>query len=187
MLPVPPAAPSPPPSSDGSPTASFPSASSLTTARATGSYAVVGTVLALFGTSAVLLMPLRAALVDRHGPRHALPPVTAAYAVLPTALAAATWRTGARPVVPGALAALAGACAPPLGPVMRVARADHARDRRLVQRVYGLDGVAEELLYVCGPVPVGVLARCAPPAAGVLLSAALIAVCFTVAGGPQPR
>ncbi|MFH9860184.1 MFS transporter [Streptomyces sp. NPDC017202] len=147
----------------------------LATVRATGSYAVAGTVLALFGTSAVLLMPLRASLVDRHGPRRTLPPMTAAYAVLLTALSAATWRTGAQPMVLGALAALAGACAPPLGPVMRAVWADLARDRRLVQRAYSLDGVAEELLYVSGPVLVGVLVRFAPPAAGVLLGAVLIA------------
>ncbi|MFG3264044.1 MULTISPECIES: MFS transporter [Streptomyces] len=147
----------------------------LATVHATGSYGVAGTVLALFGSCAVLLMPLRASLVDRHGPRRALPPMTALHAVLLGALAAATWRPGAQPVVLGALAALAGACAPPLGPVMRAVWADLVEDRRLVQRAYSLDGVAEELLYVCGPVLVGVLVRFAPPATGVLLSAVLIA------------
>ncbi|WP_425246422.1 MFS transporter [Streptomyces sp. NEAU-NA10] len=147
----------------------------LASVRATGSYAVAGTVVALFGATAVLLMPLRASLVDRHGPRRALPPMAALYAGLLCALAAATWRPGAPPVALGVLAALAGACAPPLGPVMRAVWAELTADRRLVQRAYSLDGVAEELLYVSGPVLVGFLVRYASPAAGVVVSAGLIA------------
>ncbi|MFH8799843.1 MFS transporter [Streptomyces sp. NPDC017936] len=147
----------------------------LASVRATGSYAVAGTVMALFGATTVMLLPTRASLVDRHGPRRALPPMAALHAVLLCALAAVTWRPGASPVVLGALAALAGACAPPLGPVMRAVWAESMPDRGLVQRAYSLDGVAEELLYVSGPVLVGVLVRFAPPGAGVLVSAALIA------------
>ncbi|WP_037680623.1 MFS transporter [Streptomyces griseus] len=147
----------------------------LATVRATGSYAVAGTVMALFGTSAVLLMPLRASLVDRHGPRRALTPMALLHAGLLSLLAAVTWSPGTPAVVLGAVAALTGACAPPLGPTMRMVWGELVHDRRLLQRAYSLDGVAEELLYVSGPVLVGVLVRFAPPAAGLLLTAALIA------------
>ncbi|USQ83534.1 hypothetical protein NFX46_06855 [Streptomyces phaeoluteigriseus] len=97
--------------------------SCVATVGATGSYVVAGTVLALFGALAVVLMPLRVSLVDRHGPRRALPPMTAPHAVLLGAPADVTWRPGAQPVVLGALAALAGACAPPPGPVMALVTA----------------------------------------------------------------
>ncbi|MFF3333784.1 MFS transporter [Streptomyces sp. NPDC002888] len=147
----------------------------LATVRATGSYAVAGTVMALFGASTVLLLPLRASLVDRYGPRRALAPMAVLYAALLSVLAAVTWRPGTPAVVLGAVTALTGACAPPLGPTMRMVWGELVHDRRLLQRAYSLDGVAEELLYVSGPVFVGVLIRFASPSAGLLLSAALIA------------
>lgn len=40
----------------------------LAVTRATGSYAVAGVVMALFGAAVVFLSPYRAALVDRYGP-----------------------------------------------------------------------------------------------------------------------
>nr|WSY51717.1 MFS transporter [Streptomyces sp. NBC_00886] len=148
----------------------------LAVVRSTGSYAAAGTIMALFGATAVLLMPLRAALVDRHGPRRALLPMALLYGGLLCVLAAVTWRPGTPEVVLGTVAALTGMCAPPLGPTMRSVWAELVGDRGLLQRAYSLDGVAEELLYVVGPLAVGAVLGFAPPAAGVLLSAALIAV-----------
>lgn len=160
----------------------------LAVTRATGSYAVSGTVMAVFGAATVFLMPLRAALVDRYGARRALIPMASLYGALLCALAALTWRPGTPPALLGAVAALAGACAPPLGPTMRTVWAGLLDDPRLVQRAYSLDGVAEELLYVSGPVLVGVLVRFAPPAAGVALSALLIVAgtCAFVASPAMP-
>ncbi|AGS71875.1 MFS transporter [Streptomyces collinus] len=146
----------------------------LSVTRATGSYAVSGAVMSLFGAMTVFLMPLRASLVDRHGPRRALPVMATVYGVLLCALAALTWRPGAPAAAVAGAAALAGACAPPLGPTMRALWADLVPDRALLQRAYSLDGVAEELLYVSGPVLVGALVGFAPPACGILLSALLI-------------
>lgn len=146
----------------------------LAVVRSTGSYAAAGTIMAVFGAMAVLLMPLRAALVDRHGPRRALLPMALLYGGLLCVLAAVTWRPGMPVVVLGLVAALTGMCAPPLGPTMRCVWAELVGDRGLLQRAYSLDGVAEELLYVIGPLAVGAVLSCAPPAAGVLLSAALI-------------
>lgn len=146
----------------------------LAVVRATGSYAVAGTIMALFGATSVFLMPLRAALVDRHGPRRALLPMAMLYGGMLCVLAAVTWRPGAPVVVLGAVAALTGACAPPLGPTMRSVWAELVGELGLLQRAYSLDGVAEELLYVVGPLVVGAVLSFAPPAAGVLLSAMLI-------------
>lgn len=146
----------------------------LSVTRATGSYAVSGAVLSLFGAAGVFLMPFRAALIDRHGARRALLPMSVLYGALLCLLAALTWRPGAPPPAVAAAAALAGACAPPLGPTMRAVWARLACEPGMLARAYSLDGVAEELLYVSGPVLVGVLAGWAPPAAGILLSALLI-------------
>ncbi|MFJ5818277.1 MFS transporter [Streptomyces sp. NPDC093108] len=143
---------------------------------ATGSYSVAGAVMALYGATSVFLSPARAALIDRHGPRRVLPPLAGAYAVLLGALAYATWRPGAPAFLLGALAAAAGAGTPPLGPVMRTLWSDLVADRELLRRAYSLDGVAEELLFVSGPLLVGVVVKSAPPAAGIAVSAALILV-----------
>ncbi|MFI5983619.1 MFS transporter [Streptomyces sp. NPDC051555] len=140
---------------------------------ATGSYRTAGTVMAVFGLASVSLSPVRARLVDRFGPRRALVPMAGAYALLLTAL---TWRPGVSGSALVALAAVAGCCTPPLGPVMRALWSTLLPDRLMLQRAYSLDGVAEELLFVSGPLLVGLLVRGAVPAAGVAASAALVLV-----------
>ncbi|MFF4209629.1 MFS transporter [Streptomyces sp. NPDC001796] len=146
----------------------------LAVTRATGSYAVAGMVMALFGATTVLLSPLRAAFVDRYGPRRALVPMALLHAAFLCLLAATTWRPGVPALLPAALATAAGAFPPPLGPTVRAVWGGLFDDRRLVQRAYGLDSVVEELAFVSGPLLVGAVVRYAPPAAGVALSALLL-------------
>lgn len=146
----------------------------LTVVRSTGSYAGAGTVMALFGAGVVCALPFRAALVDRYGPRRSLPLMASLYGGLLCVLAAAARQPGAPVAVLGVTAALTGACAPPLGPTMRVVWGELVGDRRLLQRAYSLDGVAEELLFVSGPLVVGAVVRYAPPAVCVVLCAVLI-------------
>ncbi|MFJ9679138.1 MFS transporter [Streptomyces sp. NPDC101194] len=142
----------------------------------TGSYSAAGAVMALFGATSVFLSPARAALIDRYGPRRALPPMAGVYAALLAALAYATWRPGTSSLLLGPLAVTAGACTPPLGPVMRTLWSSLVPERELLQRAYSLDGVAEELLFVTGPLLVGAVIGFAVPAAGVAISAALVLV-----------
>ncbi|GHG97734.1 MFS transporter [Streptomyces lanatus] len=149
----------------------------LAVTRASGSYAVAGVVMALFSGTSVFLSPARAALIDRYGPRRALVPMVAAYTSLLVLLAVLVWWPGAAsPFALGAVAAFAGSCTPPLGPTMRAVWGRLAPDRALMNRAFSLDAVAEELLYVSGPLLVGVLLGFAPPAVGVLVGAALIVV-----------
>ncbi|QCB24655.1 MFS transporter [Streptomyces sp. SS52] len=148
----------------------------LSLTRSTGSYAVAGLVMALFGATSVFLSPYRASLVDRHGPRRALLPMALLYAALLCVLAAACRHPGTPAGVLAATAAITGACTPPLGPTMRAVWAELLPDRAMLQRAYSLDGVAEELLFVSGPLLVGAVVGVAPPAAGVVLSALLVAV-----------
>ncbi|NEB09908.1 MFS transporter, partial [Streptomyces coelicoflavus] len=167
----------------------------LSLTRSTGSYAVAGLVMALFGATSVFLSPYRASLVDRHGPRRALLPMALLYAALLCVLAEVCRRPATPEAVLAVTAALAGACTPPLGPTMRAVWARLLPDRALLQRAYGLDGVAEELLFVSGPLLVGALVAVAPPVAGVVLSAVLVAAGtlafvtspMTAAPGPDGR
>ena len=133
-------------------------------------YGFAGLVMALFGGAVVLASPVRAELVDRFGPRRALPPMAAGFAAVLVAIAVIPVRSGAAVAV---LAAAAGACAPPLGVVMRAVWSSLVEDRTLLQTAYSLDGVAEELLNVAGPVITGVITVTAQPAVGLLVAAGL--------------
>lgn len=154
----------------------------LAVQRATGSYATAGLVMALFGAASVFLSPARAALIDRFGVPRALPPMAALYALLLTALALLTWHAGGDGGVAGgraplvALATAAGACTPPLGPVMRTLWSRLVPGKDLLRRAYSLDAVGEELLFLSGPLLVGALMTFTGPAAGVLAGAVLVAL-----------
>ncbi|MFJ4330259.1 MULTISPECIES: MFS transporter [unclassified Streptomyces] len=148
----------------------------LSLTRSTGSYAAAGTVMAVFGATGVLVSPYRAALVDRHGLRRSLLPMALLYGGLLCALAELCRRPGVPLAVLAGTAALAGACTPPLGSTMRAVWAELLPDRRLLQRAYSLDGVAEELLFVSGPLLVGGVVAVGPPALGVVLTAVLVTV-----------
>ncbi|WAU84816.1 MFS transporter [Streptomyces sp. Qhu-G9] len=146
----------------------------LAVSRATGSFAAAGAVVALFGAANVFLSPLRAALVDRYGPRRALLPMASLYAGLLCVLAEVSRHPGVPVPVIAAVAVAAGACAPPLGAAMRAVWSELVTDRRLLQRAYSLDGVAEELLFVSGPLLVGLVVGFASPAVAVVVSALLV-------------
>ena len=136
-------------------------------------YGFTGFVMGLFGLTVVLASPFRAYMVDRHGPRRALPPMAAGFAAVLVAIAVIPPRSGANDAAIAALAAAAGACAPPLGVVMRALWSDLIEDRSLLQTAYSLDGVAEELLYVAGPAITGMITVVATPAIGLLVAAGL--------------
>ncbi|MCX4759183.1 MFS transporter [Kitasatospora purpeofusca] len=164
----------------------------LTVREATGSYSAAGAAMALFALASVLLSPVRAGLVDRHGPRRVLPPMAVLYGALLLAVVAATARPGVAPAAVGALVVAAGTCTPPLGPVMRTFWRRLLPDPVLLRRAFSLDGVAEELLFVTGPLLVGLLLPVVGPGgavvvgAGLLLAGALLLVASPVAaGGPD--
>jgi MFS family permease len=136
-------------------------------------YGFAGLVMAVFGAAVVLVSPFRAWLIDRYGPRRALPPMAAGFAAVLVAIALIPARSGASAAAVAVLAAAAGACAPPLGVVMRTLWSVLIDDRAVLQTAYSLDGVAEELLYVAGPVIAGVITVVAASAVGLLLSAGL--------------
>ncbi|SFO77711.1 Major Facilitator Superfamily protein [Actinomadura madurae] len=163
----------------------------LALTASTGSYAQAGALVALEGLTVSVLSPVRAALIDRHGPRRALPPMTAAYALVLTAFAALTWRPGAPLALLAVLAMAAGVTAPPVGVVMRTLWSGLLPAGPLLRRAYSLDTVSEELVFVAGPLLAGLLAAAAAPSLGILVSAVLIAagtagMVTSPAAGPRP-
>ncbi|WP_017582573.1 MFS transporter [Nocardiopsis valliformis] len=146
----------------------------LAVVHTTGSYARVGLVMGLFGLTVAVLSPLRASLIDRHGLLRALLPMALLHASALLGLAAASWNPGAHLGSLVALASVAGACAPPLGPVTRSVWSYLITDREILQRAYSLDTVTEELIFFTGPLLLGALMWVWPPSAGLALGAVLV-------------
>ncbi|MEU9841794.1 MFS transporter, partial [Actinomadura sp. NPDC048032] len=147
----------------------------LALTASTGSYAQAGGLLALLGLTTSAVSPVRAALIDRHGPRRTMLPMAAAYALVLAAFAVLTSRPGAPVPLLTALAVAAGITAPPVGVVMRTLWSALLPDGPLLRRAYSLDTVSEELVFVTGPLLAGLLAAAAAPSLGVALGALLIA------------
>ena len=136
----------------------------------TGSYALAGAAVSLFGLAVALLGPARARLVQRH--HAALPWLAVAYTLSLTALAVAT-ATGAPRVIAAGLAVLAGLCPPPVGPLMRAFWSNLAPNETFLQRALSLDTAAESTVFALGPVLGGMLTAAFTAPAVLALCAAL--------------
>ncbi|MEW1862499.1 MFS transporter [Streptomyces sp. NPDC088194] len=161
----------------------------LSLTAAAGSLAAGGLLSTVFGTVSVVLGPARADLVDRWGARRALPSLALPFA---TALLALAWCAGpysgaaGRPgtAVLALLAAAAGSLCPPIGPTMRAVWGALAPDEALLQRAFSLDTVAEELLFLVGPL----IAVAMHPVPALALSGLLIAAgSCALAASPAAR
>ncbi|MEU6854150.1 MFS transporter [Actinacidiphila alni] len=142
----------------------------LSLTHATGSLSSGGLLATLFGTVAVLLGPARAALVDRWGARRGLTALALPFATALFALAAAV-RESAPPLwLLTVLSGAAGSLCPPLGPTMRALWDALTPDEALLQRAFSVDTVAEELIFLSGPL----LVMAVHPTGGLVLSGALI-------------
>jgi len=141
----------------------LPLATLFTVQQATGSYAAAGLALALVGLTSITLL-LKSRLAERHPPL--LPALALACAVF-LAFAAFVPR-------PVPLVALAGLTAPPLGPAMRSAWRSLTEGTTLKERAYALDAIAEETLYLAGPLLAGLLIAVAPARWALVLTAALL-------------
>lgn len=142
----------------------------LSLAAVTGSYTAAGTVTTAFATASVVLSPIRATLIDRLGAHRVLPAMALLYGAALTALAAATWRPGVPLWLLFVLATAGGSLTPPLGPVMRTLWSSLLPEKALLQRAFSLDTVAEEVLFMAGPL----LATALRPPLGLVLSAGLV-------------
>jgi predicted MFS family arabinose efflux permease len=146
----------------------LPLATLFTIIDATGSYATAGLALALFGLTSITL-PAKARLADRLGHRRTLPVLAVVCAAALTA--AVTTRS---PVAVVTLIGLAGLAAPPLGPAMRSTWRRLTEGTGLKERAYGLDSVAEETLYLVGPLLAGLLVALGPARNALLVTAFLL-------------
>lgn len=158
----------------------LPLATLFTVQQSTGSYTRAGLSVALFGLASITL-PLKSRLADTHGHRRVLPWLALACALLLAGAALTPW--------PVLFVALAGLAAPPLGPAMRSTWRSLTDGTTLKERAYALDSIAEETLYLVGPLLTGLLIAVAPARWALLLTAALLfaGTVGMVGAGPARR
>lgn len=144
----------------------------LSLSSATGSLTAGGLFATEFCAVSVVLAPARAGLIDRWGARRALPALALPFATALFALAACTHTPGGPRWPLAVLVAVSGSLCPPLGPTMRALWSVMAPDEAVLQRAFSMDTVAEELIFLTGPL----LVVAVHPVPGLVLSGAVIAL-----------
>ncbi|MGW7072030.1 MFS transporter [Streptomyces sp. NPDC054855] len=152
----------------------------LLVTETSGSLATGGVVACALALGQVAMGPLVGRLADRRGQR----PVVLGFSLL-NAVAIAVYTLGALLDLPTpalvALAVLAGASIPGIGPLARARAVPLVReaggDGRLVNTVLSLESTMDELSFVLGPAFVGLAAVAGHPAYAFAAAALLVAVC----------
>ncbi len=139
---------------------------------ATHSYAAAGIAVGAEALTCALAAPVLGRLIDRVGRARVLMRCALSYAAALTALVvAAELRAGALVLV--LVAGLAGGLLPPVAPSLRALLRDVFEDIGTRERAYALESVAQELVWIVGPVIVGVVITVLSPAAALELVAAV--------------
>jgi hypothetical protein len=138
----------------------------------TGSYGLAGAASAAGALLYAAVTPRVARLADRCGQARVLRPQAAIFAAATAALAlCAMERAPVWTLL--ATGALSRATMPSLGPMVRSRWSRLLGGSALLDAAFSLEGIADELIFIIGPVLVAVLASGFTPAAGVLVTAAL--------------
>jgi predicted MFS family arabinose efflux permease len=138
----------------------------------TGSYAVAGAVSTAGALLYVVVTPRAARLTDRCGQARVLWPLVTVFTVTTAAFAfcaltrAPVWAL----FVTGGLSR---GTMPALGPVVRARWSHLLTGSSLLDAAFSLEGIADEVIFITGPVLVVALATGFCPVAGVLVTAAL--------------
>ena len=147
----------------------------LLVSGATGSYGLAGSVSAVqLVAAAVVAIPL-GRLIDRLGQARVLVPAVTSFAVGLSMLCVSVQQDWPRAAT-YLFAVVAGLSLPPVGSCVR-ARWSHALtgEPRALQTAFALEAVADEIVFIVGPILVTVLATTISPVAG--LGAAIVLAC----------
>ena len=146
----------------------------LAVQEGTGSFALAGLASAAFGLANVVAAPWRARAVDRWGQPRALGLLGIVQAAgfvgfgIVSAVATAPGSVAGWSV---ALAVVVGLSAPPLGAAMRVVWSSLTDSGPQREKAFSLDAVAEELLFVGGPVAITAIIVASSPSVGLFVTA----------------
>jgi MFS family permease len=142
--------------------------------HAAGSYALAGLVAGAFALGVGLAAPLMGRIVDRSGQTRLLlaSAVVCAAAFSGLALVAEVGPMGLLP----AIAAIAGATLPPIGPCMRVLWSFLLGRGSELQSAFAFEATVQELIFIVGPPLVVTLIAVASPVAAMLAIAAAMLI-----------
>jgi MFS family permease len=145
---------------------------------ATDSYGAAGAAVGTYALASAAVAPVQGRLVDRFGRLRVLAPTAIGQGVALAALVlAAHNHAGTAALV--LLSGLAGALVPPIAPTVRALLGEVLRDPRVRETGYALDAVAQELVWITGPLVVAVIITATSPADAVLLLA-IVCICGTL-------
>jgi MFS family permease len=143
----------------------------LLVSAATGSYGFAGGVAAAFAIASAVATPIAGRVTDLHGQHPVLLAVSAGTAVCTSVLVACAELNAPTWTLFPAAAAL-GVCSPSLSGMVR-ARWSHLLAPSRLQAAYSLESVADEVVFVTGPIIVTAAAIGIHPAAGVATAGVL--------------
>ncbi|MDO8187652.1 MFS transporter [Conexibacter sp. JD483] len=146
--------------------------------EATGSFALAGTAVAAYSAASALALPLLGGVADRCGRRQVLLPCALLHSSLLLTLSLAA-RLGASGTLLVGGAALVGATLPPVSACLRSLWPQLLPAPELRQSAYALDAIAQEVVFVSGPLLVA-LAVAVLEAPDALIAAAAFALAGTL-------
>ncbi|HEY2266674.1 MAG TPA: MFS transporter, partial [Streptosporangiaceae bacterium] len=152
---------------------------------ATGSYSAAGLTAGAFGIGTAIAAPLTGRALDRLGQRRVLPVLAAGFAGALVALALACGHLAADAL--GALALAAGLVRPPIEAALR-AMWPRLVPSAQVDAAYALDSTGQELIWIGGPLLLGLLLATGRPQLP-LMACAVVTVAGTIfysTGLPAP-
>ena len=134
----------------------------------THSYAVAGAAVGANALATAAIAPVQGRLIDRSGRGRVLAPVAVVQSALFVLLVlAAHWHAG-----PGALVLLAGsagALVPSIASTVRALLGEVMEDPKVRESAYALESIAQELVWIVGPLLVGLIVTLTSPSVAVLL------------------
>jgi MFS family permease len=137
---------------------------------ATHSYAAAGAATGAFALATAAIAPIQGRLVDRFGRMRVLGPAgfTQGLVLIVLVLLARAHASAGALVL---LAGVAGALLPPIAASVRALLREVMPDHRVREAAYALEAVAQELIWITGPLVVAVVVGATSPAGAVLVVA----------------
>jgi MFS family permease len=143
------------------------------------SYAIAGVAVGAYAFASAGSAPVLGRLIDRFGRLRVMVPLALTQAVvLITFVFVCSADASGVALIP--LAALAGALTPPISPTARALLRDVFTDPHVRDTAYALDSVAQEVVWVSGPLIVALVVGFASPEVAVLVVAAVCVVGTTL-------
>jgi MFS family permease len=145
--------------------------------EATHSYAAAGVAVGAGAGGASVCAPLLGRMLDRFSRRIVVGSAAFTQAGIYVLLYVAT-TAHAGTLVLVVCAGCAGALVPPIAPIVRTILGDVFEDASVRETAYGLEAIAQETIWIAGPLVVSIVIAASSPKAAVLLIAA-VGVCGT--------